>query len=125
MFAAIHQNTDRRVHVEQYPLMNRSTVMAAAKTEVLTAAEKLMAKTSLWQMGADNNQLNAARATAAVTVMATARLTTMAAAGTEAQQPTSTNITTMAATGRKGPLAPIPHANASERARQGPLGAKT
>ena len=57
-------NANIRVHVEQYPLMSRSATMAAAKLEALVAAEKLVlvATTSWWQTGTDNNQLNAARA---------------------------------------------------------------
>jgi hypothetical protein len=60
IFAAIRQNADKRVqHVEQELLMNNELVitMAAAKTEALVRAEKLVTTTSRRQTGTHNNQL--------------------------------------------------------------------
>jgi hypothetical protein len=49
---------DRSVHLEQDPLVNRSTsTMAVAKTEALAVGDKLVATTRGRQMGTDNSQL--------------------------------------------------------------------
>ena len=57
IYAAIQQNADKHVHVEQDPLVNWSTMMVAVETEASVGAEKLVTITSQWQMGTDNNQL--------------------------------------------------------------------
>ena len=57
------------VHVEQDPLMNWLTMMAAAETDASVAVEKLVATTMRQKKGTDNNQLKAAMVTAMAPTM--------------------------------------------------------